>query len=325
MRFGVEFVPREDFWKIASYGIMAEKFGFDSIWVTHHFNNQDVYIILTTIANYTERILLGPGVTNPYLYNPVLNASALLSLDRVSGGRAMLGIGAGDRATLNCLGIEMKSPVSAVEESITIIRRLLAGETVSFDGEIFKIQGATLNIKANRDIPIYVGAQGPKMLEMAGRVGDGVLVNASHKRDLEYAVKQIKKGRGNRGEIDVSAFTCFSVDFDPIKARRAAEPIVAFIVAGSPKAVLERHDISQEDSETIRKFLERRKFKKAFESVTDQMMDCFSIYGTPADCLQRIEEISKLGVSQVVLGSPIGPNKKRSLEIVRDEIIGKVP
>jgi 5,10-methylenetetrahydromethanopterin reductase len=320
VRFGVEFVPREDFWKIVSYGIMAEKYGFNTIWVTHHFNNQDVYIILATIANYTEKILLGPGITNPYTYNPVLNASALLSLDKVSGGRAVLGIGAGDSATLSCLGIKRNNPVKAVEESVTIIRELWSGKPVTYEGEIFKIKEASLNIKASRKIPIYIGAQGPKMLAMAARVGDGVLINASHPRDVKYAVKQIKKVDNN---TEIIAFTCFSVDEDSEKARKAAKPIVAFIVAGAPDAILKRHEISVGEIERVKRLLNQKMFKKAFNAVSDRMIDSFSIYGTPEDCLSKVERLAELGVSQIVVGSPIGPNKKDSLKMVK-EIISKL-
>jgi|Deesub1362A_J573_1020465.scaffolds.fasta_scaffold00023_64 5,10-methylenetetrahydromethanopterin reductase len=325
LSFSIEFIPSEDYLKTIYHGVLAEKSGFDCIWVTHHFNNLDVYIVLTTIANYTNRILLGPGVTNPYLYHPVLNASTVLSLDKISGGRAVFGIGAGDKTTLDSAGIERKNPVETIEESIEIIRGLLRGERVNYNGRIYKIPGVALNIKADREIPVYVGAQGPRMLEMAGRVSDGVLVNASHEKDLEFAIRQINKGKGERRrKIDVSAFTCFSVDSDPKKAKKAARPMVAFIVAGSHRSILERHNIPREEIDTIKGFLTEGKYKKAFESVTDHMMDSFCIYGTPKECLQKIEELEKLGVSQIVIGSPIGPDKEKSIKLIRDKIMPAV-
>ena len=111
---------------------------------------------------------------------------------------------------------------------------------------MIQFAGAKLAFKAG-NIPIYMGAQGPKMLELAGEIADGVLINASHPKDFEVAVEQIKKGAEKAGrdpsEVDVTAYACFSIDKDPVKAVNAAKVVVAFIVAGSPDLVLERHEV----------------------------------------------------------------------------------
>ncbi|MFX1510832.1 MAG: LLM class flavin-dependent oxidoreductase, partial [Promethearchaeota archaeon] len=80
LRFAVEFVPQEAYWQTTALGILAEKYGFDFCWITDHFNNRSVYVILSLLANYTNSIMIGPGVTNPYLINPVQTASTLMSL-----------------------------------------------------------------------------------------------------------------------------------------------------------------------------------------------------------------------------------------------------
>lgn len=325
MRSGIELVPSEAFWKTTSYGILAEKHGFDYCWITHHFNNQDVYIILATIANYTNKIFLAPGIVNPYLSNPVAIASATVTLDKVSGGKAVLGIGAGDETTLECLGVERKRPLATIEESVRIIKQLWNGEVVNYEGEMFKIRGAKLNFRPEREIPIYIGAQGPKLLSLAGRIAEGVLINASHKQDVEIAMKQIVKGareaKRDVKDIDIAAYTCFSLDPDVAKAKKAAKPVVAYIVAGTSRNVLERHGVLEEDANAIKTLLRKRKFKDTMEKVTDDMLESFSICGTPKECRERIEELEAMEVSQIVTGTPIGPNKKEAIKIIGEKII----
>jgi 5,10-methylenetetrahydromethanopterin reductase len=324
-KFGIEFVPDTHPQKIVEYSTLAEKNGFDYIWITDHYCNRNPYLVLTAIAFATEKINLGTGVTNPYVINPAWTASAIASLDEISGGRAVLGLGAGDKVTLAALGIPFLKPLSAIKESTEAIRKLWRGEVVKYDGKVVKLDGANLRFKPTREIPVYIGAQGPKMLELAGKIGDGVLINASHPKDFEFAINQIKVGAEEASRdlttIDVTAYTSFSVDYDVEKAKKKAKPIVAFIVAGCPPKVLERHKISVEDASKIGNALATGKFGEAFDAVTNQMLKRFSIYGTPKDCIEKIRELMEIGVTQLVVGSPIGPKKKNSIDIIAKEII----
>lgn len=326
LRFAVEFVPQEAYWQTTALGILAEKYGFDYVWITDHFNNRSVYVILSLIANYTDRIRLGPGVTNPYLINPVATASTIMSLDNLSDGRAVIGIGAGDKVTLDHLGIQRASPLNAVRESALIFRSIFdTGKVKDFKGEVFNIEKAKVAFEKTGDLPIYIGAQGPKMLQMAGELGQGVLINASHPRDFEYAVSQIKQGAEGASrklaDIDIAAYASVSVDKNPDKAAKAAVPVVAFIVAGSPGVVLDRHGITAETAERVAKPLAEGDFGNAFAAVTTEMLNAFCIRGTPTECIERIAELEKIGITQFVFGSPIGPKKRQSMELASTEIL----
>ncbi|NIP67124.1 5,10-methylenetetrahydromethanopterin reductase, partial [Candidatus Bathyarchaeota archaeon] len=215
VKFGIEFVPDKPYWKTIFYAIQAEKRGFDNLWITDHFNNRNVYVTLTAAALYTQRIRLGPGVTNPYLINPVVTAQAVASLNEISDGRVIFGIGAGDKTTLRSTGVEMRKPLAAVKECVQIVRRMIREKSLTFEGEIFQARDAKFFFKPRKEIPVYVGAQGPKMLAMAGRIGDGVLINAGHPKDVNYAVGRVKKGLEQAGkkmsDVDVAAYTSFSV------------------------------------------------------------------------------------------------------------------
>ncbi len=322
MNFGVELLPNRSVDELVELACREEEAGFDRVWVADHFNNRNIYCVLTAIAVETSVVELGPGVTNPYVVHPAITASAVSTVDEVSSGRAILGLGAGDRTTLNRLGLDWDRPVTRTEEAINVIRRLVGGERLSHDCDFFELDNAKLDVGV-REIPVYVGGQGPKMLEMAGRVGDGVLINASHPRDISFGVKRVQKGRRDSvvdGEIDIAAHTCFSIDRDREEAVRAVKPVVAFVAATAPEHVLERHEISLGLRDRVREHLKENDFNGAKELVSSRMVDAFSVTGTPSECRERIERLIDVGVDSIVIGSPYGPSTNRSLNLL-EEII----
>lgn len=325
VKFGIEFVPKEAFWKTIFYAIQSEKKGFDNLWITDHYNNRNVYVTLTTTAIYTKKITFGPGVTNPFLVNPIITTQCLASLDELAPGRVVLGIGAGDKTTLASTGIEAKKQLSAVVDTVAIFRAMLEGKSVNYEGNVFKVSGTKFNFKPKGQIPVYIGAQGPKMLSTAGEIGDGVLINASHPRDIDYAVNQIKNGVETSGKtmsnMDVTAYTSFSVHKDPEKAIKAASPVVAFIVAGSPDVILERHGLEMDKASTIRAALKKGDFGTAFGAVTTKMIEAFSIAGTPDICIEKINKLLNAGITQFVVGSPIGPNVRNAIDQISEQVI----
>jgi len=325
LKFGIEFVPRESYWKIMYYAIQAERGGFSNLWITDHFNNRNVYATLTAAAIYTNKIIFGPGVTNPYMVNPVFTAQAIATLNEMAPSRVVLGIGAGDKTTLDTVGVAMEKPLTAIQESVDIIRKMTNGETVAYQGEVFKTAGAKFLFKPRGKIPVYVGAQGPKMLALAGKIGDGVLINACHPKDVEYAVNCVKEGINEASkspsEVDVAAYTSFSVHEDIKKASKAAVPVVSFIVAGSPPQLLQRHGIDVKKAEEIKEALKANDWGKAFSGVTPEMISAFSVCGTPDTCIERITELSKSGISQFVVGSPIGANVREAIKLISQKIV----
>lgn len=320
--FGIEFVPEEPAAKIGYLAKLAEDVGFDTVWITDHYNNRDVYTTLAVVSLLTNRVRLGTGVTNPYTRNVAVTASSIGAINELSGGRAILGIGPGDKATFDIMGIEWDKPLTRVREAVSAIRALLARERVSQAG----MKGAQLKFDPGK-IPIYLGAQGPKMLELAGTVADGVLINASHPEDFKFAVPVIRQGAEKAGrrpqDVQICAYASFSADKDQAKAVNAAKIVVAFIAAGSPENVLERHGIDPAEACGISESIAKGDFKSVLAGVTPKMIEAFSIAGTPEDCRARVDELLKTGVTQIVVGSPIGPNRESAIKLIGKKIIGK--
>ncbi len=323
MKFGVEFVPNIKPYEIEFLSNVAEDTGFNSVWITDHYNNRNVYAILSLLALRTKKVNLGIGVANPFTIHPAVIASAVATINEISYGRAILGIAAGDKMTLQRLGIDWHKPLKRVKEAVEIIRGLTSGKRVSYSGEIFEIKNAGLDYDVN-PYPIYIGAQGPKMLNLASKIGDGVLINASHPIDFKEAFKcfeELKDG------FDVVAYTSLSIDNDSSIAKEEAKIVVAFIVSGSPDIVLERHGL-KEKAEKVRNAL-----KKAFsggnwtdvkKAVDDEMVEAFSISGTPSEVLDRIEELRKVGVTHLVAGSPIGVDKVKAIRLFGKKVISAI-
>ena len=317
MKFGIEFVPQIPLDELVKLVKLAEDVGFEYAWITDHYNNKNVYETLALIASETETIKMGPGVTNPYVRSPAISASAIATIDEISEGRATFGIGPGDKATFDALGIEWTKPVSTIKAAIADITTLLAGEKTE--------GGASLGgAKAVQEhIPIYMGAQGPKMLETAGEIADGVLINASNPKDYEAAMPMIKKGieaAGGDKEFDVGAYTATSIGADSDAAKNAAKIVVAFIAAGSPAPVIERHGLPEGFNEQMGAFLAKGDFGGAIGAVTDEALDAFSVCGTPDEFIPKIEGLAEMGVTQYIAGSPVGKNVEESIKLLGEVI-----
>ncbi|MBU7014457.1 MAG: 5,10-methylenetetrahydromethanopterin reductase [Theionarchaea archaeon] len=326
MKFGIEFSPEKPTYEVAYYSRDAEDAGFHHVWITDHYNNRNVYSTMTDIAYHTNKVLIGSAVTNPYVSSPVWTASAIFTIDEISGGRAIFGIGAGDKMTLNAIGIKWERPLAAVKEAVEIFRELNETKKCTYNGSFFNIPNARIKKKPSHRIPVYIGAQGPKMLQMSAAMADGVLVNASHPRDFEPAVRALKEGAEEGGrnlsELDVAAYTSFSIDEKRDKAIKKARIVAGAIAVGSPDFVLERHGIEPETRDAIKEMVAGQDFKAMKEGgVPDHVVEAFSIAGTPEDCVEKINALGKAGVTQIVTGMPLGKSKTDAIKLIKKEVI----
>ena len=314
---GIELTPDQSVDSIGRLATRAENAGFDTIFSSCHYNNRDPFLTLSRIAETTETVHLGPGVANPYDVHPVRLATQTATLDEISGGRAVMGIGAGDASTLSNLGVERDRPLGRVLESLQVARRLWAGERVDHDGT-FRVRNAGLNFRPPGTIPVYVGAQGPHMLRMAGKYADGVLVNGSHPADLAWASNRVEEGIDDRPdtldstEFETVAFASVSVAEDAEAARTMARRPVSFIVAGAAPPVLDRHDLDEERAAEIGDAIGAGDFSRADSLVTRSMLDSFAVAGDRRAVRERFEALLD-HADGVVVAAPLGPDKETAI------------
>ncbi len=328
MSYGIEFVPGNITVKqVVNYCKLAEQKDIDFAWITNHYNNRHCYPTLAAIAEATDSIKMGPGIMNTFTDTPAAIASFMCTLNEISEGRAVLGIGPGDLSTLPKLAIDAVKPVARLAEGVKQIKALCAGEEVKktgtmefFDYDGAKLTGVTLPAK-KKQIPIYIGAQGPKMLSLAGEIGDGALINASNPKDFAIAIPLIKEACDAVDEkkfkkFDVGAYTAMSIDQNEKKARNAAKIVAAFIAAGSPPALLQRHGLDLDNVGKIKDALGRFDFGAVGGLVGDAEIDAFTIAGTPDMVQQKCEDLTASGVTQIIFGSPLGPDMTNSIRLL---------
>ena len=315
--YAIELTPEHPVDHLVDFGVAAEREGFSAVLASHHYNNRDQFMALASMAQATEELLLGPGIANPYETHPVTLASRMATLSELSDGRALFGIGPGDESTLSNLGFDHDRPLRRVLETFKVAQRLWDGERVDHDGT-FEAHDAGLNYDAG-EIPVYVGAQGPHMTRMAAKHADGALYNGAHPDDLAWATEQVAKGKADRpderGEFDLAAYASVSVAEDGETAREAARIPVAFIAAGSPPPVLERHGLDRERAEEVGGAISAGDFREAGEAVSDAMLDAFCIAGTPETVAERTEELLEYADS-VVFASPLGPAVEDAISLL---------
>src|SRR5579862_4588991 len=177
-------------------GMVAEvdRLGFDHLWLTDSsLHARNCYAYLTLAAGLSPRLLLGTAVTNPLTRHPAITAAAAATVDEISAGRMILGIGAGDRPLL-ALG-QRPATLATLEAAVAGIRRLWRGEEVDLAAREFTMSRAHLRFPARADIPVYLSASGPKTLELAGRVADGaILLVGLFPEALEWAISHLTRG-----------------------------------------------------------------------------------------------------------------------------------
>lgn len=318
MKFSLELLPNKPINEILDLIKLSENIGLDNVWITDHYNNKDVFEVLTIAAYETSTIKMGSGVSNPYVRNPVTIAAASTTLDEISNGRALIGVGPGDKATMETLNLKWNKPVKTVKQAVSTVRTLTNGDKID--------SGACLSgtSKVQDAIPVYMAAQGPRMLEASGEVADGTLINASNPKDFEIAIPLIKKGltKSSIDESDFSyaAYTACSIDNNIQSAYNQAKIVVAFIMSGAPEIVLNRHNVPIDLANEVKTCLGKYDFKKASSLITNDVVNAFSVCGTPDDIMNKIEVLQDLGVNEFVVGSPIGKDSFESLKLLEDVI-----
>jgi len=205
--------------KLVELGCLSEELGYASFWYTDVRFARDCFIGLAAIAAKTSRIRLGPGVCDPYSRHPAMIASAIATLDEMTEGRALLGLGVGGSG-LRELGIEHKLPVAAMREGVQVIRALLRGETVTIQGKVISLGSARLDFKPVQTyVPIYFATHGPQITKLAGQIADGILIaNTLNPRAFDFYVNQLEDGiamaqrPGGSVDVGLRVEACISDD-----------------------------------------------------------------------------------------------------------------
>lgn len=290
VRGAFNLIPTEPVERMVALARLGEELGYERCWVYDEgLAARDVYVTLAAIACATAAVEVGPGITNPYTRHAGATAAAIASLDELSGGRAFLGIGAGGSLTLDPLGIERDRPLAAVAETIDACRRLLAGETVDADGRRVRLRRAALDWRpVGASTGIWLAGRGPRMLELGGAVGDGVMLDFVHKPDLAEAAGRIRAAGRAAGRSPQIAYSTMIVTDERVMA--ATKPHMTYRLVDSPPEVRAAIGLSDEDAGRIRAAMGSG-LEAAAELVRDEWVHPFVLAGTPAECAAELAEL----------------------------------
>ncbi len=329
MKFGFSFWVDQPGHQVADWVAASETAGFDFAWFPDHYFLREVYGVQALAAEKTNQIKLATGVTSPYLRHPALLASATATLDEISDGRAVLGIGAGGFEFATQLGIHWKRPLTGVRESVKIIRSLLRDEKVTLNGKEFSVQGAKLPFGKSFDIPVYYAARGTKMLELSGESGDGVITHGVHSSFATYASKILtqsaqKVGRDPK-EIDL-AIQCHILPTNNTElAIEKLKPSNLMMAGGEYSLdLVPYYGLTLEDVKPLREAVRSGDQDRAVKIMTKEHVRAFAIVGHPEECIEQIRSMEKAGVTQIIAssgGQQTGEEVLQNIQKIGKEII----
>ncbi len=303
----------------------AEDRGFEAVWQAESRLVRDAIVPMAAFAATTKRIKVGSGVINNWTRNAALTAATFLTLDDLAPDRILLGIGAWWDPLAKNVGIERTKPLLAMREHVTVVRDLLAMKNVTFHGEFVHVTGIELDIvhgrREPRNVPIYIGATGPKMMALAGEIADGALLNylvspAYNVAALEQLESGAKLAGRKLDDIDRPQLVVCSVDSDRKRALDGARKLVTQYLGQQPH-IMKASGVSSELLDEIHQVLTwpatEEQIERAMTLVPDDVVQLITASGTPAEVRAKVREYVSTGCTCPVL-YPLGDDVRLMID-----------
>ncbi|HVM34898.1 MAG TPA: LLM class flavin-dependent oxidoreductase [Actinomycetota bacterium] len=305
IRDGIDYVRR------------AEERGFEAVWQAESRLVREATVPMAAFAATSERIKVGSGVVNTWTRNVGLLAATFVTLDDLAPGRVMLGLGAWWDPLARKVGIERSSPLGCMRETVAATKALFTLDEVTFRGEFVHLDGVRIDVVHGeteaRDIPVYIGATGPKMLELAGEIADGVLLNYMVSPVYnDRAMERIAAGAARAGravaDIDRPQLVVCSVDHDRGKALDAARLLLTQYLGQQPH-IMKASGVEESLIDEINAIVDwpatHEEIEKAAALVPDEIVQLVSASGTPDECRAKVAQYVAHGATCPVL-YPLG-------------------
>jgi 5,10-methylenetetrahydromethanopterin reductase len=290
----------------------AETLGFEAIFFADsHMNNVDPYQLMAICATQTKKIRFGTAVTNMVYRDPTITANSFATLNEISEGRAIVGLGTGDGPVYS-LGRTATKLVD-FEKGLQTIRDLLHGRGLKVPKGKERAGGTVMLTAGKRPVPIYISAEGPKTLRVAGRTCDGVILGTGFDLDvLEWAKARIAEGAKESArsvsEIDIMPAGMIVVDDDGELARKRVRSRMANRAHHNFRFTMET--VPENEAEGVKKFMENFDISKPLEErvdpqfVTQYLLERFTIAGTPDECIAKVKRLEAEGIQRILLTPP---------------------
>lgn len=322
---GSESVSRDELLELVQ---RAEQLGYDSVWVGESWG-PEVFTTLSWLACNTSTIKLAAGIANVFSRTPGLMAQTVATLDQISGGRVILGLGTSGRALVeNWHGVPFQQGPQRLREYAEIVRLALSGQRVDFQGEVFKLRGFRLNMEPLRPrVPIFFASITPAGLRATAEVADGWLPIWTGPEEITRGLSQIQAAAAALGRtlegFEVAAEVHGAVSTDPGVRQRAKAQLAHYI--GNMGVYYHQHVTRQgfgKEADAIQAAFARREREQAAALVTDEMVDRLILIGDAARCRARLAQYRSAGAALPLLNLLGGLSKgqiQESLEALAPE------
>jgi 5,10-methylenetetrahydromethanopterin reductase len=295
----------------------AEKRGFEAVWQAESRLVRDAIVPMAAYAAVTEKIKVGSGVINNWTRNIGLLAATFLTLDDLAPDRIICGIGAWWDPLAKNVGIDRKKPLLAMKETVTVMKRLLNMEKVTFHGEFVHVDGIVLDVvhgrREPRNVPIMIGATGDQMMEMTGEIADGVVLNYCvapkyNEKAMDLLQAGLKKANKTLESLDRPQLIVCSVDKDHDKAIDTTRGLLTQYLAQQPH-IAKASGVAEEVVKEIQSILgwpaTKEQINKAKHLVPEQLILDITASGTPDEAKAKVSEYRKYGCTCPIL-YPVG-------------------
>lgn len=327
MKFGVRLIEYlGDSAALLRLAVKAEHAGADSVWFPHDTFMRNTWVLTSAAAMVTNRVQLGGVAINQYTTDPCEIATYAATLDELSKGRCIIGLGMHTRQMIGWTGRDTEDYLANTREAVSLIRQLLRGEIARGDGKIYPwTEQCYLRFKPLRaDIPIYVSSFGTPLRELSGEIGDGAQPMLTPPACAPLMVSETVRGVARSGRLR-SAFTVSGCAWLSLSATREAAAarmrnMVAYFGPYLEADALASIGLTPADFAPIKARIDRGDYEGAQALVTDDMLK-LGIVGTPRDVTRQIEALAEAGVDEVGLGGPLGPDAEAAIELLGREVI----
>jgi len=306
--------PIREGMEIARY---AEAKGFEAVWQAESRLVREATVPMAAFLSCTDTIKVGSGVVNNWTRNPALLASTFSTLDDLAPGRVILGIGAWWDPLAQKVGIDRSRPLRAMRETIEAVRALLADETVTYDGEFVHLDGVELDYvhqeRRPKDVPIYLGATGMKMMELTGEIADGAVLNylvspSYNATAMEHLTIGADKAGRSIDDIDRPQLVVCSLDEDRGRALDNARLLVTQYLGQQPhimKASGVPEPLLDEIGQVLTWPATHDQVVAASKLVPDEIVQMITASGTADECRAKVAEYVAAGATCPIL-YPLG-------------------
>lgn len=309
MQWGIGLGKALDSRQVPRAAVRAEELGYDEAWISNERFHRDMFVVMGAAAALTRSLRLGTFVADPFTVHPAVTAAAIATVDSLSEGRAILGLGAGGTG-FSQIGLRPRRPVASMSTALEAVKGLLRGERVTADDAHFEMHDAVLELSPAGDVPVVLASQSPKMLALGGRAADQVMISTfADPRLFGLAVGWAGDGAAEAGrELDVAeqviARIDVAIDDDLDRARDALRPLIGYLLVLLHPNWFFLDTLELRLPDELHEIARNRDFvgmRARLGLIPEELIEAFGWVGGPTRVAEQIGRLLELGVRRVVV------------------------